>query len=70
MEEARKVLERLGRIEALEQERAHPAAMLAELRALVSEAEAWVRVERAGDEALEAVEKCERALAGSVVPPR
>ena len=46
MDEARAVLERLERIEALEREGAHPQHLLAELRALVSEAEAWARRER------------------------
>ena len=48
MNEARAVLHRLERIEALEREGAHPAAMLAELRELVHEAEVWARLE--GDE--------------------
>ena len=64
------MLERLARIEALEEECAHPSAVLAELRALVSHAEAWLRVEHAHDDAIAAVEKCERALAGSLVPAR
>jgi hypothetical protein len=45
MDEARAVLIRLERIEALEREDAPPAALLAELRALVREAEAWARRE-------------------------
>lgn len=48
MDEARAVLERLERIEALEREGANPAAVLAELQSLVREAEAWARLE--GDE--------------------
>jgi hypothetical protein len=48
MEEARAVIRRLERIEALEREGAHPAALLAELHELVREAEVWARVE--GDE--------------------
>jgi hypothetical protein len=48
MDEARAVLHRLERIEALEREGAHPAALLAELQELVREAEAWARLE--GDE--------------------
>lgn len=47
MEEARAVLARLARIEALERERAHPQLVLAELRELVREAEEWAR--REGD---------------------
>ena len=48
MDEARAVLRRLDRIEALEREGAHPEAVRAELHELVREAEAWARVE--GDE--------------------
>jgi hypothetical protein len=48
MDEARAVLHRLERIEALEREGAHPAAVLSELQELVREAEAWARLE--GDE--------------------
>jgi hypothetical protein len=46
MDEARAVLERLDRIEQLERGRADAALVLAELRALVVEAEAWARRER------------------------
>jgi hypothetical protein len=45
MHEARAVLRRLDRIEALEREGGDPAALLAELHELVREAEAWARVE-------------------------
>ena len=48
MDEARAVLDRLERIETLEREGAHPAAVLAELQELVREAEAWAKLE--GDE--------------------
>lgn len=48
MDEARAVLDRLERIETLEREGAHPAAVLAELQELVHEAEAWAKLE--GDE--------------------
>jgi hypothetical protein len=48
MDEARAVLLRLERIEALEREGANPAAVLAEMQELVREAEAWARLE--GDE--------------------
>jgi len=48
MDEARAVLHRLERIEALEREGARPAAVLAELQELVREAEAWAKLE--GDE--------------------
>jgi hypothetical protein len=62
MDEARAVLERLNRIEALERERADPRTLLAELRELVREAEAWVRVEHEPGRAVEAVERCKDAL--------
>ena len=48
MDEARAVMKRLDRIEALQREGANPAAVLAEMQALVAEAEAWARIE--GDE--------------------
>ena len=46
MEEARAVLARLERIDALERARADRAVVLAELRELVREAETWARRER------------------------
>jgi hypothetical protein len=65
MDEARAVLARLDRIEALEREGAPPGALLEELRGLVQAAEAWVRVE--GDErAKTAVEHCDEALTATV----
>jgi hypothetical protein len=63
MEEARRVLARLERIEALEHERAEPGVVLAELRLLLGEAEAWARVERgAAARAVEAVQTCRQML--------
>ena len=47
MEEARAVLARLERIEALDRENAEPRLVLSELRELVREVEAWTRTERA-----------------------
>jgi len=46
MDEARAVLARLERIEALDRERAAPELLLAELRELVREVELWARRER------------------------
>ena len=61
MDEARAVLARLDRIEALEREGAPPGVLLEELRGLVQEAEAWTRLE--GDaRAKAAVECCARGL--------
>ena len=65
MDEARAVLARLDRIEALEREGAPPGVLLEELRGLVQEAEAWARVE-GGDRARAAVERCEAALGAAV----
>jgi hypothetical protein len=65
VEEARAVLGRLERIEALERSGAPPAELLDELRALVHEAEAWARRER-DDDAAAAVERCRGALGGAV----
>jgi hypothetical protein len=62
MDEARAVMERLNRIEALDRERADPRTLLAELRELVREAEAWVRSEREPERAAEAVDRCKEAL--------
>jgi hypothetical protein len=63
MDEARRVLARLERIEALDRERAGPDDLLAELRSLLSEAEAWARAERpVPDEAIDAVDQCRELL--------
>ncbi len=64
MEEARAVLERLDRIDALEREGAPAAVVLAEVCALLREAEAWLRAEAAGtDLAAAALERCRGAVA-------
>ena len=66
VEEACAVIHRLDRIDALEREGAHPTTLLAELRELVREAEAWARLE--GDErAQQAVDRCEEAMASDIV---
>jgi len=67
MEEARRVIERLERIEALDRSSASPAELLAELRGLLHDAEAWVRVE-GGDAADEAVIRLRGALERDAVP--
>jgi hypothetical protein len=56
------VIERLDRIEALNREGTHPETLLAELRELVREAEAWVRVEGRPERASAAVERCKDAI--------
>jgi hypothetical protein len=66
MEETQHVLDRLERIERLEQEDAPAAVLLAEVRALLTEAESWVRSEARGSERAEAaVEALEHALRGA-----
>jgi hypothetical protein len=68
MEEARAVLRRLRRIEALERERAPARSILAEVHALLDEAEAWLAAEPSGsDLAGPALERCRDALAAPVV---
>jgi hypothetical protein len=67
MEEARRVIERLERIEALDRSTAPPAELLAEVRGLLHDAEAWVRVE-GGDASDEAVAQLRKALARDAVP--
>jgi hypothetical protein len=62
MEEARRVLERLGRIEQLEREHASSGVLLGELRELVREAEDWLRTEREPGRAAPALERCRTAL--------
>jgi hypothetical protein len=67
MEEARAVLARLDRIETLEREGASAAIMLDEVRALLEEAEAWVRAEPDGlDLAEDALERCRAAVRGGL----
>ena len=66
MDEARAVLRRLARIEALEREGAPSRHLLAEVGALLLEAEAWVAAERGGVEVAEAaIDRCRDALAES-----
>jgi hypothetical protein len=66
MDEAMTVLERLERIETLDRAGAPAAELLAELRALVREAEAWSRSE-GGDAGEEAVERLRSALARAMI---
>jgi hypothetical protein len=68
MDEARAVMRRLERIELLDREHAHPRALLAELRALVHEAEEWVRAEGAPARAGEAVDRMKEAMSNEIVP--
>ncbi|MEX0850748.1 MAG: hypothetical protein WD015_04515 [Gaiellaceae bacterium] len=66
MEEARSVLERLGRIEALDRAGAQKDELLCELRALIAEAEAWSSVE-GGDAGEDAVDGLRSALSREMI---
>jgi hypothetical protein len=61
VDESRAILERLERIEALDRGGAGPLALVEELRALIVEAEVWVRTE-GGDAGARAVEDLRAAL--------
>jgi hypothetical protein len=69
MDEARKVIERLDRIEALRRGEAPPAILLAELRGLLHDGEAWLAAEgRATEDAEAALDRCrERIRDGEVM---
>jgi hypothetical protein len=63
MEEARQVIERLARIEELKRGGSSPSELLAELRTLLREGEAWLAAEPAGTErARDALRACEVRL--------
>lgn len=76
MDQARAVLDRLERIDALRQADAPAGVLLGEVRSLLSEAEAWVEADRPGRVAESALERCREALgagelaAGDVVATR
>jgi hypothetical protein len=65
MNEARRVLERLERIDALRRAQAPAAQLLAEVRSLLREGESWLATEREeGTEAAwTALERCRERLA-------
>ena len=67
MDEARRVLERLARIEALDRAKAAPGELLDELRSLVREAEEWTRAEGGDAEADEAVRRLRASLAHDMI---
>jgi hypothetical protein len=63
MDEARAVLTRLERIEALERAGSPAHVLLDEVRALLAEAEDWVRAEPGGTErAAAALKRCAEAF--------
>jgi hypothetical protein len=66
VDEARQVLGRLARIEALERDGAPADLLLEELRLLLAEAEAWSRRE-GGEAGAEAVGKLRAALTRDMI---
>lgn len=63
VDQARAVLTRLERIDALKQADAPAGVLLDEVRELLSEAEAWVAADRPGTTAEEALARSQQALA-------
>lgn len=64
MDEARAVLARIERIEALDRAGSPAPVLLEEVRALLAEAEDWVRAEPGGTaRAARALDRCAAALA-------
>jgi hypothetical protein len=64
VEKERAILERLERIDGLRQEDAPAGVLLDEVRALLSEAESWVRQEQVAPErVVDALERSQAALA-------
>ena len=63
MEKERAILERLERIDGLRQEDAPAGVLLDEVRALLCEAEDWVREEDVPERAAEALDRAKAALA-------
>lgn len=66
VDQARAVLTRLERIDALKQADAPARTLLDEVRELLSEAEAWVAADRPGETAEEALARSQRAFAEGV----
>jgi hypothetical protein len=66
VDESRAILERLGRIEALDHRGASPEGLVVELRALLGEAEAWSRAE-GGEGGKRAVDGLRSALARDMI---
>ena len=63
MEAAERVIDRLDQIERLKRVGAAPSQLLAEIRELLAEGEAWVRAEGAGTEsAAAALDRCRESL--------
>ena len=70
MEKEREILERLERIDDLRRGDAPDGALLDEVRALLADAEDWVREEDVPDRAARAVERSREALDDVFSAPR
>ena len=70
MEKEREILERLERIDDLRRGDAPAGALLDEVRALLADAEDWVREEDVPDRAARAVERSREALDDVFSAPR
>jgi hypothetical protein len=64
VEEARRVIERLERIEELRRAEAPAPVLLAEVRSLLAEGERWLSVEHADGRTLEALDRCRASIEG------
>ena len=70
MEKERAILERLERIDGLRRDDAPARVLLDEVRALLSDAEDWVRDDDVPDRAARAVERTREALESAFATPR
>ena len=70
MEKERAILERLERIDGLRRDDAPARVLLDEVRALLAEAEDWVREDEVPDRAARAVERTREALENAFATPR
>lgn len=66
VDQARAVLTRLERIDALKRADAPAGVLLDEVRELLSEAEAWVAADRPGEAAAEALARSKKAFVEGV----
>ena len=70
VEKERAILERLERIDGLRRDDAPARVLLDEVRALLSDAEDWVREDDVPDRAARAVERTREALENAFAKPR
>lgn len=62
VDEARRVIERLERIDELRRAEAPPPVLLAEVRSLLAEGERWLAAEHEGGRAHEALDRCRASI--------